>query len=42
MVDYIGCARVQELVAAKGAARFIQELAAEIQADYCRWNDFDK
>jgi len=42
MVDYIGCARVQELVAAKGAARFIQELAAEIQADYSRWNEFDK
>jgi ornithine cyclodeaminase len=42
MVDYIGCARVQELVAAKGAARFIEELAAEIQADYSRWNDFDK
>src|SRR5271170_8220209 len=42
MVDYIGCARVQELVSLRGAARFIQELAAEIQADYCRWSDFDK
>jgi len=42
MVDYIGCARVQELVSLRGTARFIQELAAEIQADYGRWSDFDK
>jgi ornithine cyclodeaminase len=42
MVDYIGCARVQELVSSRGSARFIQELAAEIQADYGRWSDFDK
>jgi ornithine cyclodeaminase len=42
MVDYIGCARVQKLLAAQGTARFIQELAAEIQADYRRWNAFDK
>jgi ornithine cyclodeaminase len=42
MVDYIGCARVRELVSSMGAARFIQELAGEIQGDYCRWSDFDK
>jgi ornithine cyclodeaminase len=42
MVDYIGCARVKELVSKRGVAQFIQELADEIQADYCRWSDFDK
>ena len=26
----------------RGTARFIRELAAEIQADYGRWSDFDK
>jgi ornithine cyclodeaminase len=42
MVDYIGLERVQELVARLGAARFIEGLASEIEADYCRWRDFDK
>src|SRR5690349_15309432 len=42
MVDYIGLERVQELVARVGAARFIEGLAAEIEADYRRWRDFDK
>lgn len=42
MVDYIGIERVQELVAQVGPARFIQELAAEIEADYRRWSEFDK
>ncbi|HEY7642164.1 MAG TPA: ornithine cyclodeaminase [Steroidobacteraceae bacterium] len=42
MVDYIGLERVQELVARLGAARFIEGLAAEIEADYRRWRDFDK
>ncbi|HWK72689.1 MAG TPA: ornithine cyclodeaminase [Povalibacter sp.] len=42
MVDYIGIERVQELVAQVGPARFIQELAAEIEADYRRWGEFDK
>jgi len=42
MVDYIGIERVQELVAQIGPARFIQELAAEIEADYRRWGEFDK
>ena len=42
MVDYIGIERVQELVAHLGPARFIQELAAEIEADYRRWAEFDK
>src|SRR5690606_15155860 len=38
----IGIERVQELVAQVGPARFIQELAAEIEADYRRWGEFDK
>jgi ornithine cyclodeaminase len=42
MVDYIGCARVAELLSLRGAARFIEELAGEIAADYGRWSDFDK
>jgi ornithine cyclodeaminase len=42
MVDYIGTARLQELVQRKGCGRFIEELAAEIEADYRRWDDFEK
>jgi ornithine cyclodeaminase len=42
MVDFIGIERVQELVARRGAARFIEELAAEIRRDYVRWDSFDK
>lgn len=42
MVDFIGIERVQELVARRGAARFIEELAAEIRSDYLRWSSFDK
>ena len=42
MVDFIGIERVQELVARRGAARFIEELAAEIEADFLRWDSFEK
>jgi ornithine cyclodeaminase len=42
MVEYIGTDRVLELVTAMGPARFIEGLAAEIEADYRRWRDFDK
>jgi ornithine cyclodeaminase len=42
MVDYIGTARLCELVSRKGPGRFIQELAGEIEADYRRWNEFEK
>ena len=37
MVDFIGIERIQELVARRGAARFIEELAQEIEADFRRW-----
>jgi ornithine cyclodeaminase len=42
MVDFIGVSRVRELLSRRGAARFIEELAAEIQADFLRWDNFDK
>jgi ornithine cyclodeaminase len=42
MVDFIGIERVQELVGRIGAARFIEELAGEIETDYLRWREFDK
>ena len=42
MVDFIGIERVQELLARRGAARFIEELAREIEADYLRWGEFEK
>nr|PZN75549.1 MAG: ornithine cyclodeaminase [Pseudomonadota bacterium] len=42
MVDYIGTERVQELVAAVGPARFMEELAAHIEQDFRRWNEFEK
>jgi ornithine cyclodeaminase len=42
MVDYIGTERLLELVARIGTAQFITGLAAEIEADFLRWNDFEK
>jgi ornithine cyclodeaminase len=42
MVDYIGTTRLRELLSRKGCGRFIEELAAEIEADYRRWNEFEK
>jgi len=42
MVDFIGIERVRELVGRTGAAAFVESLAAEIEADYRRWSEFDK
>ena len=42
MVDFIGVSRIRELVARRGPARFIEELAAEIEADFLRWESFEK
>ncbi len=42
MVEYIGTARLEALVARVGVARFLSELATEIAADYRRWPAFDK
>ncbi len=42
MVDYIGVAEIQRLVHALGVARFIEDLAGTIEADYARWDEFEK
>jgi ornithine cyclodeaminase len=42
MVDFIGIQRVRELVDRLGPARFIEELAGEIETDYLRWREFEK
>ena len=42
MVDFIGVSRVRELLARRGVARFIEELSAEIEADFLRWERFEK
>ena len=42
MVDFIGIERVRELVNRLGTARFIEELAGEIESDYLRWREFEK
>jgi ornithine cyclodeaminase len=42
MVDFIGIERVRELVARRGTARFIEELAEEIESDFLRWSAFEK
>ena len=42
MVDFIGIERVRELVARRGAARFIKELSQEIESDFLRWSEFEK
>ena len=42
MVDYIGVSDIQRLVQSIGAGVFIERLAAEIEADYRRWSEFEK
>ncbi len=42
MVDYIGVSDIQRLVQALGAGTFMERLAAEIEADYRRWGEFEK
>jgi ornithine cyclodeaminase len=42
MVDFIGIEGVRRIVARLGTARFIEELAGEIEADYLRWPEFSK
>jgi ornithine cyclodeaminase len=42
MVDFIGVSRVRELLARRGIATFIEELVAEIEADFLRWDAFEK
>jgi ornithine cyclodeaminase len=42
MVDYIGVGNLQQLVRVIGTGEFIERLAAEIEADYRRWGEFEK
>ncbi len=42
MVDYIGTARLRDLLSRIGVGRFIEELAGEIAADYRGWDQFEK
>ncbi|HET9693414.1 MAG TPA: ornithine cyclodeaminase [Steroidobacteraceae bacterium] len=42
MVDYIGVSDIERLVRTLGPAEFMARLAAEIEADYRRWADFEK
>jgi ornithine cyclodeaminase len=42
MVDYIGIKDIQRIVGRIGPALFIEGLAAELEADYRRWGEFDK
>jgi len=42
MVDYIGVGTIQQLIQAIGPGEFIERLAAEIDADYRRWPEFEK
>jgi ornithine cyclodeaminase len=41
MVDYIGVSDIRRLVSALGPAEFMARLAAEIEADYRRWPEFE-
>ncbi|MEO8022755.1 ornithine cyclodeaminase [Polaromonas sp.] len=42
MVEYIGIEDMQRIVGRVGPAAFMKGLAAEIEADYRRWSEFDK
>ncbi|AMN46745.1 ornithine cyclodeaminase [Steroidobacter denitrificans] len=42
MIDYIGIHDVQCLIEEIGPGMFIERLAAEIEADYARWDEFEK
>jgi ornithine cyclodeaminase len=42
MIDYIGVSDILRLVMRVGPGEFIERLASEIEADYRRWDDFEK
>jgi len=42
MVDFVSIERVRELVARTGPAAFTRALGVEIEADFLRWEEFDK
>jgi ornithine cyclodeaminase len=41
-MDYIGTARIRELVARTGEMKFLQGLVNELEKDFLRWHEFDK
>jgi ornithine cyclodeaminase len=42
MVDYIGVADIQRIIADVGTGRFIADLAERIELDFKRWGEFEK
>lgn len=42
MIDYIGVEAIKGLIDEIGVADFIERLAAAIETDYLRWQEFDK
>ena len=42
MVDYVGIADIQYLIEQIGPGEFMARLAAQIEADYRRWGEFEK
>ena len=42
MINYIGIADIQHIVNHMGAGEFMARLARRIEADFARWNEFDK
>lgn len=42
MIDYIGISDLQALIRRRGLATFIAGIAEEIEADYRRWDEFEK
>jgi len=42
MVNYIGVSDVARIISSMGAGIFMERLAAEIEADYRRWSQFEK
>lgn len=42
MVDYIGVSDIHRMVQSIGAGAFMERLAAEIEADFRRWSEFEK
>ena len=42
MVDYIGVSDVARIINTMGTGEFILRLSREIEADYCRWSQFEK
>jgi len=42
MIDYVGVTDIQKLIEEVGVGAFIERLAQQIEADYQRWDEFEK